>query len=136
MNEKLVVILTVFIFLLNSVAYSFDPGCIAGGCEQRDLDQQESSSSLYETDDYQCVCPPKDTFRTALNVFGVLTLPFQFFTGKPYFHAAGSSLEELIKGGCKCKPKPRKSAEQQENMDSYTASEQNSDTSSVTKEGE
>ncbi|MDW7999004.1 MAG: hypothetical protein RMI30_06095 [Thermodesulfovibrio sp.] len=85
-------------FALITNSFAFDIGCVVGGCEN--AHQETEKEELYE-----CVCPPKDTVGTIIDVLGVLTLPFQFFTTKPDFHAAGSGIEGLIKRGCKCKPK-------------------------------
>ncbi|WP_281756366.1 hypothetical protein [Thermodesulfovibrio yellowstonii] len=113
MVKRLSVLISLIVFLITSTTSAIDPGCIAGGCEES-LSQEQSSSSLYETKDYECVCPPKDTLKTIINIFGVLTLPFQFFTAKPNFHAGGTSLSELIQDGCKCKPKTRSHSQEQQ----------------------
>ncbi|MDI1472843.1 hypothetical protein QI155_09895 [Thermodesulfovibrio sp. 1176] len=123
MLRKVVVFLTLLFFMSSSAVYAIDPGCIAGGCEQSS--QEQSASSLYETDDYDCVCPPRDTLKTIINIFGVLTLPFQFFSAKPNFNTGGTSLAELIQDGCKCKPKVKSySQEQQDNAKELKEPEQ------------
>ncbi len=111
MIKKTTAVLILLFFLFSSTAWAIDPGCIAGGCEQDS--QQQSETSLYETDDYECVCPPKDTVGTIINIIGVLSIPFQFFSSKPNFVTGGTSLESLIKQGCKCKPKVKKEEQEQ-----------------------
>lgn len=63
------------VIYLWSVAYAFamDINCVVGSCENKE------DQGIKEEDLYECVCPPTDTFETILNIFGVLTLPFQFF---------------------------------------------------------
>ncbi|MEM3370012.1 MAG: hypothetical protein QXE90_04160 [Candidatus Micrarchaeia archaeon] len=117
MSKKIIAIIIMVTFLVNSAVYAFDPGCIAGGCEQDS--QQQSATSLYEADDYECVCPPKDTVGTIIDIIGVLSIPFQFFSSKPNFVTGGTSLESLIKQGCKCRPKVKS---QQETENTNTAS--------------
>ncbi|MEM3335617.1 MAG: hypothetical protein QXY47_06250 [Thermoplasmata archaeon] len=114
MIKKTTAVLILFFFLFSSTAWAIDPGCIAGGCENSS--QQQSATSLYETDDYECVCPPKDTVGTIINIIGVFSIPFQFFSSKPNFVTGGTSLESLIKQGCKCRPKA-KSQQETENTD-------------------
>lgn len=121
MFKKILILSFLIIFLVTSTVYAIDPGCIAGGCEQSS--QEQSASSLYETDDYECVCPPKDTVKIILDVFSVLTLPFEFFSKKPYLNAGATSLENLIKGGCNCKPKAK--IYSQEQQDSVKESKEN-----------
>lgn len=106
MRKNFLVLFITVIFLVTSTTYAIDPGCIAGGCEQDS--QQQNATSLYETDDYECVCPPKDTVGTIINIIGVLSIPFQFFSSKPNFVTGGNSLESLIKEGCKCRLKHTK----------------------------
>ncbi|MCS7232347.1 MAG: hypothetical protein RMJ67_09465 [Elusimicrobiota bacterium] len=98
--KKVVIIIVLLIFATNSLA--LDIGCIVGACE-RQVEAQSKIEKIYE-----CECPPKDTLGTVINVFGVLTLPFQFFSNKPRFDVGLLSLESLIKKGCKCKLKVQK----------------------------
>lgn len=57
MRKNLLILFIAMTFLVNSTVYAFDPSCIAGGCENSS--QQQNATNLYETDDYECVCPPK-----------------------------------------------------------------------------
>ncbi|MCS7232343.1 MAG: hypothetical protein RMJ67_09430 [Elusimicrobiota bacterium] len=86
-------------FLLVTNSFAMDVGCVVGGCENKAETEQEEM--------YECVCPPKDTVGTILDVVGVLTLPLQFFSNKPRFDVGARGIEGLIEKGCKCKPKFR-----------------------------
>ncbi len=109
-------------FLVNSTVYAFDPGCVAGGCEQDS--QQQSATSLYETDDYECVCPPRNTLDTIIDVIGVLSIPFEIFSSKPYLYSGATSLERLVKQGCKCKSKVKSQQETENTNTVSTETEQ------------
>lgn len=111
MRKNLLILFIAMTFLVNSIVYAFDPSCIVGGCENSS--QQQSATSLYETGDYECVCPPKDTVGTIINVIGVLLVPLEILSGRPNLVPAGNSLENLIKQGCKCRSKVKKTEEEQ-----------------------
>lgn len=106
MRKNFLILFIAMTFLVNSAVYAFDPGCIAGGCENSL--QQQGATSLYETGDYECVCPPKDTVGTIINVIGVLLVPLEILSSKPNLVPAGNSFENLIKEGCKCRLKHTK----------------------------
>lgn len=96
-------------FLLVANSFAMDIGCVVGGCENQGNDDELKKNKLDEM--YDCVCPPRDTVGTILDVLGVLTLPLQFFSNKPRFDVPATSMESLIKKGCRCKLRTKKDSD-------------------------
>lgn len=102
------VIAFLLIFLFPVALFASDINCIIGGDCQNNSEQKQTEEL------YDCVCPQKDTIETILDIFGVLTLPFQFLSSKPNFNPAASSIDNLIKKGCKCRLKTEKDTKQEQ----------------------
>lgn len=51
--------------------------------------------------------------HTIIDIFCVLSMPLEFFSSNLYLYAGATSLERLIKQGCKCRPKVKKTEQEQ-----------------------
>lgn len=102
MLMKLLIPILVVVYL-TTTTFAMDPACIAGGCEQ---ESQQSSPSLYETDEYKCVCPSsRSAVETFLDAMSILFIPLKILARDYNFTSDGISIERLIKSGCTCKKK-------------------------------